>query len=147
MLMAAVGGSQQGSNAVNAFYGPAGHFNPEASNLRSYVNRIADHLKRSDPNGPLRGYLEDCIHDLGHFGGKELQSQDETSHTPRLRAQDLILSFVTISERLSKPVDQLFLGHVDSNTFLADLREKLFTNGDSIMSIWSVRYVSPEIIG
>jgi hypothetical protein len=116
-------------------------FNPEASNLRSYVNRVADHLNRSDPNHPLRGYLEDCLHDLSHFRGKELQSRDKTPNTPGLRAQDLILSFVTISERLTQPVDQLSLGHVDFNTFLADLREKLFTSGDSMMSIWSVRYV------
>nr|KAK5446842.1 hypothetical protein LTR18_002420 [Exophiala xenobiotica] len=135
--MAAVGGSQQDPNAVNAFYGQAGHLNPEASNLRSYVNRIADHLKRSDPNHPLRGYLEDCIHDLGHFGGKVLQSRDKTPNTPRLRAQDLILSFVTISERLSEPMDQLSLGHVDFDTFLADLRNKLFTSRDSMMSICS----------
>ncbi|KAK5303869.1 hypothetical protein LTR99_004324 [Exophiala xenobiotica] len=133
--MAAVGGSQQDPNAVNAFYGQAGHLNPEASNLRSYVNRIADHLKRSDPNHPLRGYLEDCIHDLGHFGGKVLQSRDKTPNTPRLRAQDLILSFVTISERLSEPMDQLSLGHVDFDTFLANLRNKLFTSRDSMMSI------------
>ncbi len=131
--MAAAGGGQQGPNVVNAFYGPAGHFNPEASNLRSYVNRVVDYLKRSDPNNLLVDYLEDSIYDLGHFGGKELRSKNATS---RLRAQDLILSFATISERLSNPVDQLSLDNVDFNTFLASLRERLFTTSDSMMSIW-----------
>ncbi len=92
--MAAQGADQQGRNAADTYYGPAGQFHPEVSNLRSYVEGILDHLKRFNPNSLLRNYLEDSMHDLANFQGKKLQSREETPQTPGLRVQDLILSFV-----------------------------------------------------
>jgi hypothetical protein len=136
ILMATTNEPQQNQGTADVHYGPASQFYPEASNLRSYVNRVVDQLKRSDPDGLLRFRIEDSIRDLAQFGNRELRSRKDTPSGTRLPAQDLLISLVIIPDRSTNPVDQLDLDHVDFNTFLAHLRRKLFTSGDSMMSIW-----------
>ncbi|KIW30486.1 uncharacterized protein PV07_06228 [Cladophialophora immunda] len=137
---------QQGRDMANVVYGPAGHFSPEVSNLRSYVQHVLDLLKQYDPNSQLRGYLQDSIHDLANFGRKKLQGRNTTPDAPKLATKDLMLSFVTIPQRSDSPVDQL---SPDDNLdkFLGEFRKKLFESGDAMMSICCLAPTPIEDVG